>query len=179
MDAMNMFCLVIFIFFIGFAWIFGYLIRMMYPKKISVFTAPGFSGTVTLPKAGDYAVTITLPRNSGIASNLPGASFYSAQFSISTTGRQQDIALQRTGKWGAYSCNKDFSGNNSHIIGVFHCHQTPANYDIICTNPEVIHDTYKVEIINYISLGKQIMKTIPGWILVFIAIGLLIIPQVS
>lgn len=179
MDYMNILYSGIFVFLIGFAWIFGCFIRMVYPKKISVFTAPGFSGTVTLPKAGDYAVTITLPRNSVIASNLPGASFYSAQFTLSASGRQQDIALQRTGKWRAYSCNKDFSGNKSHIIGVFQCHQTPANYDIICTNPQVIHDTYKVDIINYIPLGKRMMQTIPGWILVFVAMGLIIIPQVS
>ncbi|HAM9648599.1 TPA: hypothetical protein IDZ30_002892 [Escherichia coli] len=179
MDADNILYSGMFIFLIGFAWIFGCIIRMVYPKKVSVFTAPGFSGAVTLPKAGDYAVTITLPLKSGIASYLPGASFYSAQFTITASESQQAIALQRKGKWGANSYNKDFIGNKSHIIGVFNCPQATENYDIVCTNPQIIHDTYKVEIINYISLGKRMMQTIPGWILVFIAVGLIIIPQVS
>ena len=82
MDADNILYSGIFVFFIGFAWVFGCIIRMAYPKKVSVFTAPGFSGAVTLPKAGDYAITITLPLKSGIASYLPGASFYSAQYRL-------------------------------------------------------------------------------------------------
>lgn len=159
----------------GVIWIIACTSRIIYPKIRRVLPAPDYSATITLPNAGQYAIAISLPRRNWIGSELPGASFYSADFTLNAANSSQHIVWQRSGKLRAFAHNRDFQGNKMHIIGFFACHHS-GNYDVVCTNPDVIAANYKVEIVSHMPISKHIFRMLPGWLLIFVAMAL-IIPQ--
>lgn len=177
MDDQNLLYVGIGLFFVGFLWIFISIFRSFFPKKRYTLPAPAFSGTVTLPTAGPYAVAVSVPLRSGIGSDLPGAGFYTADFTITTADTHQPVPLKRKGKLGAYVRNNDLSGNKMHILGIFDCNQRSGNYDITCINPEVINTDYKVEVVSYIPVGKRLLRMLPGGVLILAGV-LTIISQV-
>ncbi|EGO8359342.1 hypothetical protein EYW98_07495 [Escherichia coli] len=170
MDELNIFYISAGLCFVGFLWMFISIFRSFFPKKRYTLPAPAFSGTVTLPSTGQYAIAITIPLRSGIGADLPGAGFYTADFTIKASGAHLSIPLQRKGSLGAYIHNKDFSGNKMHILGLFNGNRRPGNYDIICTNPGVINTNYKVEVVSYIPVGKRLLHMLPGGVLLLAGI---------
>lgn len=120
--------------------------RMIFPKVRHRFAASDPPQNVFLPAAGRYVISVVIPPLTFLA----GTSHFSASFTLRNRDTGAPSIYRSYGRALFQVKRSDMRGRRTIPLGSFTC-EAPGLFEIVCLNPEVVRESYELEISPHVS----------------------------